>query len=288
MEVWMKSVVTLLVINKIAELPQVAIRSVLNNSNADVIVGYLNNEDIYSLPKSPRITYLRLDTLLDEEITGEYRDFSETIFYQIVQFKWQLLLKVLDLQYEFIIYTDLDVIWLRNPIDGIERAFQDNVNMQIQIQNFSSEPNEPRLCMGFVAFRNSNFNLLLIQECQKNHKNAFSLTSHVGDDDVITNYFVRNSLYREIFLLPQGTFPVGSFLNLYATRPIFPGLSSPLPYIFHLNYVVGLRNKRLMLRLLRLARPLRHELNGLKFWRLEIGLKKLKIYLHKIKNGLMS
>ena len=284
----MKTIVAFLVINQIPELPRTSIRSVLENSNSDICVGYLNEEDIVGLDLSARISFQKLNALPNVDFSGSYRDFSENLFYQIVQMKWQLIEFLLSSQCELVIYSDLDVIWLRNPVTAIQESLKLNQNLSLLIQSFTSDPSKPKLCMGFVAFRNSDISRQIVADCKKLHSELILTNPQLGDDDVVTSYFVESSYDSQIQLLPQSTFPVGSLLNLYTTKPRFPGLSSPEPYIFHLNYVVGLQNKRLMLRLLKKHYSSTIHTNGLSTWRFLLLLKQLRIILWKAKKRLTS
>ena len=56
----MKGVICYLLINKIPKLPRLAIESALQNTSADVYIGYLNSSDFSELPVSPRIHFIDL------------------------------------------------------------------------------------------------------------------------------------------------------------------------------------------------------------------------------------
>jgi hypothetical protein len=277
----LRSIVAFLVINKIDELPIASIRSVLENSSAPIRVGYLNEQDIVGLNLSPRVEFIKLKPLPDIDLKGEYKDFSDSLFYQIVQLKWQLIETLFELDYECIIYTDLDVIWFSDPIPSLEAVFAQDSKVALQIQSFTSDPSNPKLCMGFVAFRNAEATHNIVSECKEIHVKSLKNYSKFGDDDAVTKYFVENNMTDQIRLLPQSTFPVGSLLNLYATVPIFPGLAAPTPYIFHLNYVVGLQNKRIMMRLLK--KRMLVKTVGLNHWQVLLILKRLRFISSKIK-----
>lgn len=284
----MKTIVAFLVINQIPELPRAAIQSALEYSDAEICIGYLNDVDIFGLDFSQRIHFQKLNSIQNQDFSGGYRDFSENQFYQIVQLKWQLLEYLLGSDYDLIVYTDLDVIWLRDPIKPICDSLTQNQDFSVLIQSFTTDPSEPRLCMGFVAFRNSEFSKKLVAECKQRHSNLILSNPKLGDDDVVTKYYVESDVKQNIQLLPQATFPVGSFLNLYTTKPVFPGLGSPQPYIFHLNYVVGLQNKRIMLRLLKRNYDSTIHTTGLSTWYVLLVLKRMRIILWNLKKAISS
>lgn len=281
----LKSIVAFLVINQIKELPIASIRSVLENSDSEIRVGYLNDIDIEGLDISSRVKFVRLRPLPDLELQGVYKDFSESLFYQIVQLKWQLLETLFLQDFDIIIYSDLDVIWISNPVDALQRVFSQDSGVAVQIQSFTTDPSDPKLCMGFVAFRNVEASRSIVTACKEIHLESLKSNYLTGDDDVITKYYSDNNYTSKIRLLPQSTFPVGSLLNLFTTRPTFPGLGAPKPYIFHLNYVVGLQNKRLMLRVL--GKKFKIKTQGLIFWRVLITVKYIRIIVSGVKKQLL-
>lgn len=244
------TLICFLVVNKMEKLPQIAIESAYRTSSGDIYIGYLRKEDLPNLPSSPRIKYIQLDLLgFESDSTQTYQSFSEDSFYQIVQYKWSLLNHVLQLDYRYVIYSDTDVFWNLDPIQEIETTFVGLSMVNIQIQNFTDSLNQPRLCMGFVAFRNNMETRDFIHLCQERHKSDALQMEKVGDDDVVTRLYVELERPNWIIELPQTTFPVGRMLKLFALNSLYPGLASPTPFIFHANYVIGLKNKILLIRI---------------------------------------
>lgn len=230
------------------DLPRLAIESVLNETSSDVFVGYSKLEDLRDLPTSNRIKLVKLNASIVryESNESDYRDFANLDFYKIVQLKWQLFDEMSKEGHKYFVYSDFDVTWLVNPLPSLVSAFEKDPSLQIQVQSFSSDPSTARICMGFVAFRVSSQTREFISSARKLHAEQHLLNPYIGDDDIVTelvNKLGRPNWIRE---LPQSTFPVGSLTNLYSRRNLFPGLSAPVPYIFHANYVVGLKNKRIL------------------------------------------
>jgi hypothetical protein len=102
-------------------------------------------------------------------------------------------------------------------------------------------------------------------------------------------------MYRELNFpswikeLPQATFPVGSMVNLYSKKNLFPGLKGPSSYIFHANYVVGINNKILLLEKF-LSQISAHRL-GFKlsvYSRFTLTLKSARILAHRIKTTIFN
>ena len=246
-------VVALLVINEIVEIPRLAITSILESSSNSVVVGYVNQRDIKDLPKSNRIEYLDLGPILDfasfSNSSTKYKAFSNMDFYKIVECKWTLIEVLLERDLDWLIYNDLDCFWIRDSTEAIVSYFASNPNSWMQIQNFTDRPDVPLLCMGYVAFRNSEKAKDFVRRAKARHALELRGEPLTGDDDVVTMLYKEEGLWNEVSLLPQSTFPVGNMLNLYHVRESFPGVKSPSPYIFHTNYVIGLENKRLMIRI---------------------------------------
>jgi hypothetical protein len=246
------SAVCFLLIGQLGELPRIALQSVLDRTNSPIFIGILDERDSVNLPKSHRIQYIKLKLLTNDQTSvssTNYQDFSTDSFYQIVQYKWQLLLRLLEKNFKFIIYSDTDVYWNLNPIPMIESVFDQRPSVEIQIQSFTDNPADPKLCMGFVALRVSPRNTNFVQECAKRHERESFTRKRIGDDDIVTLKFAEDGFPGSILELPQSTFPVGRMLKLFRKKSIMPGFGSPDPYIFHANYVVGLTNKLILIKL---------------------------------------
>jgi hypothetical protein len=232
-------------------LPEISISSAYDRTHADILLGYLDENDLPVLRPDVVIQPLLLEnssSLGLNSLTGGYSDFSQDEFYRIVQLKWQLLEKALQLGYDYVIYSDTDVYWNINPIPEIINVFENREQVHIQIQSFTDLPSQPKLCMGFVAIRNSMTSSEVLADCKMRHSVHARENGRIGDDDIVTQYFIENKFPSSILELPQTTFPVGRMLKLYASQSKFPGLPSPKPYIFHANYVVGLRNKIILMK----------------------------------------
>ena len=240
-----------LVINRIESLPTLAINSVLTNSDSPIFIGTVRAIDRENLPADNRINYVDLSedaVRLGIPITkGEYESFEKDEFFSLVQLKWALFKKVSEIsKCEIMVYNDIDVFWLRPLLPALTDAFSISTKAQVMIQHFSWIPGQPQLCMGFVAFRLGSYFDKLIERAAELHAQMLKTNPRSGDDDVMTKLYTSEQFPQEIQLLPQTTFPVGNLLNLYSKRDEFPGLRPFDPFIFHSNFVVGLRKKILI------------------------------------------
>jgi len=160
-----------------------------------------------------------------------------------------LLDAILRMGFDVLIYSDLDVVWLQ-PVDSIVLdTFAARPEVDLLIQSLTRNPSSPELCMGLAAFRNSPRTLELIATASELHEGMSLNKSRVGDDDVITELFKRLGYPHYILELPNAIFPTGNMLNLYRRREAFPGVKAPSPAIYHSNFVIGLENKELLIRI---------------------------------------
>jgi hypothetical protein len=251
----MSGVLCYLVINKIPNLPRIAIASALANTSSDIYIGYLNLEDLTDLPKDPRLHFVDLsDAATSRGLrnnSSKYIDFSQDYFFQLVQLKWDLFRLVGEIsKADFVTYSDLDVVILKDVVSEFGRLFQDSPHIEIVVQDFTYSIVEPRLCMGMFAFRNNTETASIISECSEIHTHGLLDNSRFGDDDVITQYFVSHGRNNRILLLPQQSFPVGNLVNLFLPISPLRGLRPDYPYIYHANFVVGSRKKEFLLELI--------------------------------------
>lgn len=253
------TVICFLLINKIDVVPEISIKSALEKTSSEVVIGFVNEDDIPMSLKSMRVKFLKIEIPEDlkkvsSTLNSSYIDFSQNEFFQIVQLKWVLINELLRSAYKYIVYSDVDVIWINNPIPGLEDFFDKNFNINIQIQSFTHTPEQVRLCMGFIAIRNCKNISDFIEICRNKHSEMLISNPKIGDDDVITELNLIEDFSKFIRELPQSTFPVGNMLNLYSRKNLFPGLDSPEPYIFHANFVVGINEKLKLLQVLSKSR----------------------------------
>jgi hypothetical protein len=189
----------------------------------------------------------------------------------------------------------VDIFWFRDASSAIAELFREMKQIDILVQDFTSEPAKPRLCMGIFVFRNSGRSRELIKECRLIHALLLKDAPHTGDNDVITNYYKEHHQPNFIRLLPQATFPVGNLLNLFTKKMLFPRLRPSVPYIFHSNFVVG-NHKKLLLTLL-IFHHLRLNLGNISGWRFNMYLieifarnhaHSLRLALHFLKKKSLS
>lgn len=251
----MKGVICYLLINRIPKLPKLAIESALQNTSAEIYVGFLNRTDLSELPVNPRIHFIDLNVQAVEknlrpESSG-YISFDQNFFFQLVQLKWdlfQFLLSKTDA--DFLVYLDLDVVVLKDLVTEFERTFDSLPNVEVLVQEFTHEPSIPRLCMGVFAIKGGELSRRLVEKCSLVHSETLVTNPRFGDDDVITEVYADLEFKNSFLRLPQHSFPVGNLINLFLPISPLRGLRPPRPFVFHSNFVVGIQKKYLLLEMI--------------------------------------
>jgi hypothetical protein len=251
----MNGVICYLLINRIPKLPTLAIESALQNTDADIYVGYLNRSDLSELPVNPRIHLVDLKSqALKKNLvpkSSDYISFDNNFFFQVVQLKWDLFQVVLSqTDADFLVYLDVDVIVLKDLVVEFANTFLAKKNVRVLAQDFTHNPSVPRLCMGVFAIRNQKSANEFLKVCSELHRKRLETNERFGDDDVITEVYELSQESGSFGLLPQQSFPVGNLINLFLPFGALRGLRPDEPFIYHANFVVGNQKKRLLLYLM--------------------------------------
>jgi hypothetical protein len=281
--------ICLLVINDLKQMVEISIKTILEESASEIIIGYVSEKDILKLRNvSERIKFLDLQYEFDQlgllSTDSNYQQYTESAFFSIVQLKWPLILKTLD-DYPLsnVIYSDSDVIWCADASIEIQGCFQRNPDINVLVQDQSISPIETSLCMGFVAFRNSNESRVIISSAIQMHAESLKMNPKIGDDSIISDIYRTQKFKGSITPLPQSGFPIGNLANLYSQKHLFPGLGFTYLYIFHANYVLGIHRKVLLMYLV-LKSIGKHRLIFSKkdqlLFQIEIMLRKIKYLFH--------
>lgn len=242
-----------MIINSIPRLPEIAVKSILRNFEGRIFVGYLDYSDVKDFDAlSERIICVNL--LKDAERLGitshisGYRDYLEEDFFKLVQLKWSLFETLLDdVTNDYLIYSDVDVVWMKSAALEITKAFEQNPSCHFYVQDVSRNIATTDLCMGFVGIRNSELSRSIIHASRIKHAEMLILNPKTGDDAVITEVFKDKTYRHNIVPLPQVVFPAGYLINYFRKNSTFVGINAEIPFIFHANYVVGLHRKMLLL-----------------------------------------
>jgi len=188
--------------------------------------------------KSKLKIFLEPNIYLDQIFSGETNSFD----FDTASFNLMMQQKVLFIErslrdYKYVIYSDLDVAWLKNPLplllevlNEFDFAFQSEVQASAR----------PVLCFGFASIRSTVFSRFLFKKLAKNLIGGSNENPVV--DQVILNEFYKNNLFfrKRLWPLPEGLFPNGLLYKILNNNEDDELLANQLqPFIYHANFLIG-------------------------------------------------
>ncbi len=191
--------------------------------------------------------------LVDAEET--YSNYGTDYFSRFTSIKLLALRWLMARGIRQVVYTDVDIVWIRNPLGYLKRVAKRH---DFAAQNESTELLTPTLCAGFMSLKNTPRIKQLVSALVDLHEQAIAAGRNLHDQQIINEYIQQNpKLHRAVWLLPAAQFPNGLFASMFTTPDClqtFP-LSILRPMIFHANWCVGLSAKQAMLEKSGLWRP---------------------------------
>lgn len=198
----------------------------------------------------PQGNIVPIHTTLDPplvDVDETYSDYGTDYFNRFTSVKLLAVRWLLARGIRQVVYTDVDIVWIRNPLGYLKRASKRH---DLAAQNESYDVFAPKLCAGFMSFKNTPGVEQLISTLIALHEQAIAAGRNVHDQQIINEYFQENRrLHRAVWMLPTAQFPNGLFASMFATPDClqtFP-LTILRPMIFHASWCVGLRAKQAML-----------------------------------------
>ena len=148
--------------------------------------------------------------------------------------------------YKHVIYSDLDVAWLRNPIPHLNEIHKE---YSFAFQSEAQSVCRKILCFGFLSIRSSIVSRYYIGILTRNLKRSASLALHECDQEILNRLYQSSRYFhRAVYVLSESLFPNGLGYKLLAKDDVDTQLTQRLqPYIYHANFVVGLPKKRYLL-----------------------------------------
>jgi hypothetical protein len=193
----------------------------------------------------PYVVYFVLDDIGQDDYSwlGGYHDHATDAFVRFMRSKWLAIEFLLKLGFQRVTYTDIDIAWRHNPM-ALLRSALNVYEVAIQTEGVKAFP--PIYCAGFMSWRKSPFTLGLLDDLKK----ASLSNPTINDQKIFRAVVVHNELVQRIFALSELQFANGLLARALEPRDEaienFP--VKPLdPIIFHANWTVGLKNKRLLL-----------------------------------------
>ncbi|MGE0289416.1 MAG: putative nucleotide-diphospho-sugar transferase [Bradyrhizobium sp.] len=150
--------------------------------------------------------------------TESYSSFGSQQFNGI---SWMKILFIRQLlrDFEHVIYSDLDVIWLRNPIPYLIQVAQ---AYPLAFQTEGQPRFPPAVCAGFVSLRRSSRTTTFIDGLIE-LRQALSKDERIDDQGACQRLIETNSGWlRDIFMLPEALFPNGLGYRSMLDQPCEP------------------------------------------------------------------
>lgn len=146
-----------------------------------------------------------------------------------------------------VIYADLDISWIRNPLPYLSQVAS-VYPIAIQTEGLPRFP--PALCCGFASFAKSERAIAFLDALIEFDSAQLGSDDRL-DDQVACQRLVENDAawLHDIYCLPEAL-----FVNGLGYRNLQPAGASPcpmeaelLPFLFHANWTIGIDNKRKLL-----------------------------------------
>lgn len=181
-----------------------------------------------------------------EDFPEHYSEFGSVPFNRLMCRRLPAL-RTLMTQCQRMLYADVDVSWLRNPLPYLTRVL-DRYAWALSTEGVASFP--PIFCMGFFAVRPCAATFALVDEHIA--RLVAEETRPEQTDQAILHQLIseRPEYLSDVFPLPEALFPTG-LLHRLLPGPLEkdPGMEGLVePFVFHANWSIGLDHKRELLR----------------------------------------
>jgi hypothetical protein len=196
---------------------------------------------------SDQIQVISTQKLSENEAALEkYSSFGSRSFTDISWKKIFFIRELIELHPQ-VIYADLDISWIRNPLPYLSKVAS-VYPIAIQTEGLPRFP--PAFCCGFASFAKSERAIAFLDGLIEFDSAQFNSDNRL-DDQVACQQLVENDLtwLRDIYCLPEAL-----FLNGLGYRNLQQAVENPcqmeaelLPFLFHANWTVGTDNKRKLL-----------------------------------------
>ena len=180
-------------------------------------------------------------SLLDMSDKDEYSPYRTTDFRKLTVLKWDLLKDsiIKHKDSDGVIFSDLDILWLRDPKVELENLLTDETSMVVQ--NDSSDTRPEWTCTGVMAWLNTSENLRELEMLRNLQISEISSGHYQDDEDTFNQYITDKNTSLKFKRLSKEGFVVGrNFLNLVFEKN---GFNQNRLICFHANYLTGLVRK---------------------------------------------
>jgi len=164
-----------------------------------------------------------------------YAGFGTNKFIEIMILKWLLLLDIFRNHsgIEFIVYSDLDVMWVISPAEEIT-AFLKSAKMFAIQEDFNNKTGRIFFCPGIMLWRNTLESQEVLNMLVEIHKASSSSGKPMPDDKVLNGLIVSEDMFNIVYVLPRHKFVIGHrIIDLVAQ---FNGFKLENTICYHANY----------------------------------------------------
>jgi len=220
----------------------------LSGCEVRIMAASRDEDELLELIKKYKLAiYVDVEKGLDEipsSIAGSH-DYGTPCFNQLMHQKVFFIHRNLH-AYRHVIYSDLDVAWLRNPIPHLNEIHK---KYAFAFQSEAQSVCRKILCFGFLSIRSSIVSRYYFGILARSLKSSASLALYESDQEILNRLYQSSRyLHRAVYILSETLFPNGLGYKLLAKDDEDAQLTQRLqPYIFHANFVVGLPKKRCLL-----------------------------------------
>jgi hypothetical protein len=184
--------------------------------------------------------------LSPEAMPQKYVEYGTEGFIQVTWAKVRYLRWLLD-RHEHVVYADIDVAWLGNPLRYLQSVAH-HYPLAFQTEAIAKFP--PPYCIGFMSLRSTEVSRRLLDELSSKCEYRISESRALNDQQLLRELVSKDpSWVSQIYPLPESLFLNGlGYKTLLATAPpaaLMEGLLAP--FTFHANWTIGLNNKRALL-----------------------------------------
>jgi hypothetical protein len=180
---------------------------------------------------------------LPNAMLDHYADYGTELFIAINWEKVRYIRWLLD-RYRHVVYADLDVGWLADPLWYLE-AVARFYPLAFQTEALRRFP--PVLCWGFLSAKSSPATLRLFDTMLADYGARPPGQPMVDEQKTLDAMINLNpGLLGDVYLLPEGLFVNGiGYRSLLDGPPaVTPLLGKIEPFVFHANWTIGLASKR--------------------------------------------
>lgn len=209
---------------------------------------------IAELGELQRAYGLRNAAALDELVAASpnaphdrYFDFGSAEFGRFTFYKWLAIKRALTAGIQHVIYSDVDVVWRRNPVSTL-RAIAGLYDVAMTTEGDPRFP--PIFCTGLMSFRNSRFSHDLLEFMIRLHADVARSEPHLNDQELFNRVVAETpQMLGNIFPLPELVFANGLAAGLMTGSAAVAGIQTGRadPMVFHANWTIGIENKKKML-----------------------------------------